>query len=117
MTNNINKQRIVVNKYTDNKDDITSGSFYSGYGEIILSIKEGEEGIYIKNDKDDVINLNNNEKLIEDILIRKSNELGFAKHQDLTLEQYNELIKRGSITIDGKTITYDDNTYYMIYEN
>lgn len=68
MENNLNKQRILVNKYTDNPLDIISDAFYSGYGEVILSIKKGEEGIYVKNDAGEITKLGVEQSVIESIV-------------------------------------------------
>lgn len=141
MANNLEKQRIVINKYTDIPSDIKN-AFYSGYGEVIISIKEGEEGIYAKNVANEVVKLSTSEAFIEQLisiekeramsaetaiyselqqLNDKINGLGVAYHQDLTRTQYDTLIEKGEVTITDKngiekTIQYDENVYYMIYE-
>lgn len=116
MSNNINKKRIVVNKYTNNPSEIIEDAFYSGYGELILSIKNGEESIFTKNENGEIVKLSINKDLVEKLVLEKINELGKSSFQDLTKSQYDELIEKNEIIVDGKTIIYNENTYYMIIE-
>lgn len=90
MIDNLNKSRVLVNKHTDNPSDINSDVFYSGYGEVAISIKKGEEGIYIKNNENEVVKI-------------AGNSLQYISKSD-----YDKLVEDGNI---------DDNIYYMIYEN
>lgn len=123
MSNNLDKTRILINKYTDTPSAINDNNFYSGHGEFIISIKENEEGIYIKNEKDEIVKIG---ELKEDVIINliedKLKEKNFHKQQDLTISQYEELVDKGEVQIkdengDDIIITYDPNTYYMIYED
>jgi hypothetical protein len=140
MTNNLKKQRIVVNKYTNIPTEIILDAFYSGYGEVILSIRKGEEGIYAKNDAGEVVKLSTDEAFINQLIgvekeraisaetaISKSLEelsgnvetlltSNIMTSQDLTRAQYDELVEKKEIVIDGKIITYNENVYYMIHE-
>ena len=104
MSSNLNRKKIVINKYTDVLSDIVSNAFSSGYGEVVLSIKKGDEGIYIKNNINEVV------------------KIGGNTHQDLSKSQYEKLIKDGKVSVigpDGKqtVIEYDETIYYMVYED
>jgi hypothetical protein len=35
----------------------------------------------------------------------------------MSTTQYAELVKNGSVIIDGKEFIYDDNAYYALYES
>lgn len=104
MSSNLNRKKIVINKYTDVLSDIVSNAFSSGYGEVVLSIKKGDEGIYIKNNINEVV------------------KIGGNTHQDLSKSQYEKLVKDGKVSVigpDGKqtVIEYDETIYYMVYED
>lgn len=92
--------RIVVNKHSDIKSDITIDSF-TNKGEIIISNEVGNEGIFIKNTSGTPVFISAN--------------INIPKHVVLTQNEY-DTIKTGG-TIDGKEdIIYDENTYYAIIE-
>lgn len=103
MSNNLKRTRIVVNKYTEKPSEIISDVFSSGYGEIALSIDKCDEGIFLKNNENEVVRLTN-------------------MHQDLTKSQYAQLLKEGKLLMldsegNEKTIIYKDSIYYMVYED
>ena len=91
MNNNLNKQRVVVNKYTDNPLDIISSVFHDGFGEIVLSVKAGEEGIYIKNDAGEVIKIGVEKSVIEN-LVKETIE---KQIDEITGERIEILVKEG----------------------
>jgi hypothetical protein len=102
MSNNLNRSRVVVNKYTDTPSDIISGVCTDG--EIVISTKKGNEGLYIKNNINEIV------------------KIGENTHQYLSESQYEKLIKDGEVLVigeDGKQtiIKYDKNIYYMVYED
>lgn len=39
-----------------------------------------------------------------------------SDHYFMTTSQYKELVNNGSVVIDGKTIVYDENAFYALYE-
>ena len=41
---------------------------------------------------------------------------GASNHFFMTTDQYAELVANGEVVIDGKTIVYDENAYYALYE-
>lgn len=88
MSNNLNRSRIVVNKYTDTPSDIISG--VCSDGEIVISTKKGNEGLYIKNNEGEIV------KIIDNT------------HCDISRADYEKLVNYGGI---------DENVYYMIYDN
>lgn len=92
--------RIVVNKHSDIKSDITIDSF-TNKGEIIISNEVGNEGIFIKNTSGTPV-----------FISAKS-----VPHVVLTQSQYDK-IKGGEegVDINNNSITYDENTYYAIVE-
>ena len=104
--------KIVVNKHVDNKAQVSSESFVNK-GEIVISNQVGGEGIYI-------VNKNN-----DPIFIGPSTGEGSgggsgnsdANHVFLSSSEYETLISKGSVVVNGVTIIYDDNTYYAIYED
>jgi len=103
MDNNLKRTRIVVNKYTEKPSEIIPDVFSSGYGEIALSIDKCDEGIFLKNNENEVVRLTN-------------------MHQDLTKSQYAQLLKEGKLLMldsegNEKTIIYKDSVYYMVYED
>ncbi len=62
---------------------------------------------------------NNEEELVtlrEYIDEQISNVRRSGDHQFLTRAQYDELLKSGSVIIDGKMVQYSDDIYYCIYE-
>lgn len=119
--NNLNNKRIIVNKYTDLSSDINESSFYEGYGEFIISIEKGKEGVYIKNAENEIVKIG----VEEDFLINLFNKLmetsNIPKTQDLSETQYQTLLEEGKVTINEgdieKTIIYNSDVYYMIYED
>lgn len=94
MENNLNKQRILVNKYTDNPSDIISSVFHDGFGEIILSVKAGEEGIYIKNDAGEVIKIGVEKSVVENIV----KEIIGNQLENITGEQIESIVKESVAT-------------------
>lgn len=88
MSNNLNRTRVIVNKYTDTPSDIISG--VCSDGEIVISTKKGNEGLYIKNDEGEIV------KIIDNT------------HRYISRAEYEELVKNGEI---------DTDVYYMIYDN
>lgn len=109
---NLNKKRSVVNKFTDNLNDITVDKFYSGHGEFIISIEAGKEGIFVKNTDNEVVELGTKRETIEEIIIEKLKEIvpvvGNSSLQALTKEQYDILVENN---------LENPNVYYMIYED
>ena len=55
MSNNLNKLRTVINKYTDKPSDIVEG--VCSLGEIVISTQKNNEGIYIKNNANEDSNI------------------------------------------------------------
>jgi hypothetical protein len=96
--------RIVVNKHSDIKSDITIDSFINK-GEIIISNEVGNEGIFIKNTSGTPVFISAKSAPIID------------NHVVLTQSQYDK-ITRGEegVDINGNSIMYDENTYYAIVE-
>ena len=88
MSNNLNRSRVVVNKYTDTPSDITSG--ICSDGEIVISTKKGNEGLYIKNNEGEILKIIGN------------------THCYLSRAEYEELVEKGEI---------DADVYYMIHDN
>ena len=35
----------------------------------------------------------------------------------MSTDQYAELVKNGSVVIDGQELLYDENAYYALYES
>jgi hypothetical protein len=52
---------------------------------------------------------------INNFLLQGSEES--SKHFFMSTTQYAELVKNGSVIIDGKEFIYDDNAYYALYES
>ena len=119
--NNLINKRTIVNKYTDLSSEIKEDIFYEGYGEFIISIEPGKEGVYIKNANDEIVKIGVDEEFLTNLITKVIESSGIPKNQDLTASQYETLLDKGSVTIkDGeeeKTITYNPNVYYMIYED
>ena len=88
MQNNLNKTRSVINKFTDTPSDIKNNVCVEG--EIVISNKKGQEGIYIKNNENEIVKIVGN------------------SHQYISKAEYDLLVEKGEI---------DDNIYYMIYED
>ena len=40
-----------------------------------------------------------------------------SKHFFMSTDQYDELVKNGSVVIDGQELLYDENAYYALYES
>ena len=102
MSNNLNKLRTVINKYTDKPSDIVEG--VCSLGEIVISTQKNNEGIYIKNNADEIVKISTN------------------GNQYISKSQYDELIEKGEIYIMDSSgepinIKYDENIYYMVYED
>jgi hypothetical protein len=34
----------------------------------------------------------------------------------MTISQYEELVEKGSVVVNGETIVYDENAFYALYE-
>lgn len=102
MSNNLNKLRTVINKYTDKPSDIVEG--VCSLGEIVISTQKNNEGIYIRNNADEIVKISTN------------------GNQYISKSQYDELIEKGEIYIMDSSgepinIKYDENIYYMVYED
>ena len=39
-----------------------------------------------------------------------------SDHYFMTISQYQELVEKGSVVVDGETIVYDENAFYALYE-
>lgn len=52
---------------------------------------------------------------INNFLLQGSEES--SKHFFMSTTQYAELVKNGSVIIDGKEFIYDENAYYALYES
>lgn len=110
MENNLNKQRILVNKYTDNPLEIISDAFYSGYGEVILSIKKGEEGIYVKNDAGEITKLGVEQSVIESIVKNAiENEI-----DNIAGERLETLVKEGIASEEARAIKAEETLQTLI---
>lgn len=110
MENNLNKQRILVNKYTDNPLEIISDAFYSGYGEVILSIKKGEEGIYVKNDAGEITKLGVDQSVIESIVKNAiENEI-----DNIAGERLETLVKEGIASEEARAIKAEEALQTLI---
>ena len=98
--------RIIKNKHYKNVADITGDKFDETHGlsEIIISNEKGAEGIYIKNTEGEVVNISN------------TNGSTNFKQYFLTVDEYEELISNGEVIVNNEKITYNDNTYYAVYE-
>jgi DNA/RNA endonuclease YhcR with UshA esterase domain len=92
--------RIVVNKHYDLKSEITSDSIMNN-GEIVVSNQVNNEGIAIKNTEGNIVFIGTNSE---------------DKHYFLSTKEYEELIKNGSVVVNGEKIEYDDNAYYALYD-
>lgn len=114
MENNLNKQRIIVNKYTDSPIDIIKDAFYSGYGEVIISIKKGEEGIYAKNDANEVVKLTASEVFIEQ-LIENERERAISAETAISnsLQELNNNIDSIVEEIVNKNISELGSSYHQ----
>ena len=113
MENNLNKQRILVNKYTDNPSDIISSVFHDGFGEIILSVKAGEEGIYIKNDAGEVIKIGVEKSVVENIV----KEIIGNQLEDITGEQVETIVKESvAAELENIVNTINDESERAIAE-
>ena len=87
MSDNLNKLRSVLNKFTDQPNNITKDNCSDG--EIVISNKSGQEGIFIKNDNGEIV-------------MAAGNSL-----QYISKSEYDLLVENGEI---------NENVYYMIYE-
>ena len=113
MENNLNKQRILVNKYTDNPSDIISSVFHDGFGEIVLSVKAGEEGIYIKNDAGEVIKIGVEKSVVENIV----KEIIGNQLEDITGEQVETIVKESvAAELENIVNTINDESERAIAE-
>lgn len=95
--------KIVVNKHFDESSLITSDKFVNK-GEIIVSNEEGREGVYVLNNAGNAI------------FIGVAQSQDTVDHVFLSSDEYQILIDTGSVEINGKVITYSENTYYAIYD-
>lgn len=93
--------KIVVNKHYDLKSEITSGTIINN-GEIVISNQVNNEGIAIKNTDGNIVFIGTNSG---------------DKHYFLSTKEYDELIKNGSVVVNGEKIEYDDNAYYALYDS
>ena len=39
-----------------------------------------------------------------------------SDHYFMTISQYEELVEKGSVVVNGETIVYDENAFYALYE-
>ena len=102
--------RIIRHKHFDNISSITADKF-ADKGEIIISNDEGVEGIFIINTKGELV------------FLSPSNSGGgggggtSSNHVFLSSEEYQVLLNEGRVEVNGELITYNDDTYYAIYES
>ena len=103
MSNNLNRSRVVVNKYTDTPSDITSG--VCSDGEIVISTKKGNEGLYIKNNEGEILKIIGK---IADIILAPA---------DPNLNTISIIVFITLIPLDNKllSLTASLNDLYFIY--
>jgi hypothetical protein len=95
--------RIVVNKHFNESSLITADKFVNK-GEIIISNESGKEGVYVLNNEGNTV------------FIGVSQPQESVSHVFLSSDEYQTLIKNGSVEVNGEIIVYNDNTYYAIYD-
>jgi hypothetical protein len=81
MGNNLNRIKKVINKFTDTLSTITISILSDG--ELVISTKKGDEGLYIKNNINEIV------------------KIGGNTHQDLSKSQYEKLMKDGKVSVIG----------------
>lgn len=94
--------RIVVNKHVDEKGLVTSDKFVNK-GELIISNEDGYEGIFILNKSGNIVFIPSDNKRTGHVFLSES--------------EYQILINEGQAEVNGEIITYDDDTYYAVYES
>lgn len=114
---NLSNTRKIINKYSNSDEDIKNYSFSDG--EIVISTLKNNEGIYIKNEEDALVKIGEiDNSRVEALVNEIMAESGVPKHQDLSESDYKTLIDKGEVTLkDGTKIVYDENVYYMVYED
>jgi hypothetical protein len=115
--NNLNNIRKVINKYSNSDEDIKDYLFSDG--EIVICPSKDNEGFYIKNDNGELVKIGNVDRsVVEELVNNVMIKSGLSKQQDLSVSQYEELITNGKVLLDdGTEIIYDENTYYMVFED
>jgi hypothetical protein len=118
---NLSNTRKIINKYSNSDEDIKNYSFSDG--EIVISTLKNNEGIYIKNEEDALVKIGEiDNSRVEALVNEIMAESGVPKHQDLSESDYKTLINEGKVTIKNDNgedveVIYDENVYYMIYED
>lgn len=119
--NNLNITRKIINKYSNSEEDIKN--YKPSKGEMVISTIKGSEGIYIKNAEDTLVKIGKiDERQIADIVNKIMDDSGVPKHFDVTETEYDTLINGGTIIRTDKDgneieIEYDENVYYMVFED
>lgn len=119
--NNLSYTRKIINKYSNSDEDIKKYSFSDG--EMVISTVKGSEGIYIKNAEDTLVKIGKiDESQIADIVNKIIVDSGVPIHFDVTETEYDTLINGGTIIRTDKDgneieIEYDENVYYMVFED
>lgn len=130
--------RIIVNKHFPNSNEITDVAFSPefGKGEIIISNEVGSEALYIQNEAGNVVKVTGNysdisgtttpdeiKDFIKNYIDEELKKVTEYVLQEVSESQYKELIEKGEVVIiDNKTgeeknIVFDENTYYMVFED
>jgi hypothetical protein len=118
---NLNGNRKIINKYSDSENDIKN--YQLDKGEIVISTVKNNEGIYIKNSENLLVKIGNiDENQVFEIVNKIMDDSGVSKHFDVTESEYDTLINGGTIIRTDKDgnnieIKYDENVYYMVYED
>lgn len=118
---NLNGNRKIINKYSDSENDIKN--YQLDKGEIVISTVKNNEGIYIKNSENLLVKIGNiDENQVFEIVNKIMDDSGVSKNFDVTESEYDTLINGGTIIRTDKDgnnieIKYDENVYYMVYED
>lgn len=121
--NNLSNTRKIINKYSNSEDDIKNYQNQLIKGEMVISTVKGSEGIYIKNTEDLLVKIGKiDENQVADIVNKIMVDSGVSIHFDVTETEYDTLINGGTIIRTDKDgneieIEYDENAYYMVYED
>ena len=119
--NNLSNTRKIINKYSNSEEDIKN--YQLSKGEMVISTVKGSEGIYIKNTENLLVKIGKiDENQIADIVKKIMVDSGVSMHFDVTETEYDTLINGGTIIRTDKDgneieIEYDENAYYMVYED
>lgn len=119
--NNLSNTRKIINKYSNSEEDIKN--YQLSKGEMVISTVKGSEGIYIKNTENLLVKIGKiDENQIADIVNKIMVDSGASMHFDVTETEYDTLINGGTIIRTDKDgneieIEYDENAYYMVYED